>query len=528
MYFARYFHTLKYLKPIQIRYQAWYRIRRKVSKHAVFQYTKSKEAKWKILDFTPWINKPLSYTDHNIFTFLNNSFQYKNNKINWNDKQFGRLWAYNLNYMDYLLQLGMTKDTGLNIIKEFILNFAVNNTGKEPYPISLRGITWIKFLSKHKIHDLEINNNLYSQYKILQNNLEYHLLGNHLLENGFSMLFGAFCFSNIGFYKKAKVILQKELIEQILEDGGHFELSPMYHQIILDRLLDSINLLQNNQRFDNQNQLLSFLTEKALVMLSWLQQITFSNGDIPYFNDSTFGIAPNTYQLVDYAKRLNFNLNTNLKLSDSGYRKFTGSNYECIVDVGPVGPNYIPGHGHADMLSFVLYIDNKPIIIDTGISTYEKNNQRQLERSTPAHNTVVVDGKNQSDVWGGFRVGKRAKIRVLNDKVYYLEAEHNGYKPVVHSRSFDFIQSGIVISDVLSKNKVNANTYFHFHPDRRVEINGNTILVDDRYSLVFKTITDISMEIYNYPLGYNKYSQATKCKLTFQSKMQSQINTYEN
>jgi len=491
------------------------------------QPTIRKKVNCYLLSFTHFINKPISLSDQQ-FTFLNLSQIFNYNKIDWNFDKNGKLWGYNLNYMDYLLQEGLDKKQGIDLIRLFVKQFNDNSNGKEPYPISLRGINWIKFLSRNKIDAPDINKSLFDQYQVLFNSLEYHLLGNHLLENAFSLLFGGFFFNHIVLYNKAKQILEKELKEQILSDGGHFELSPMYHQIILDRLLDSINLIKNNQRFDNQNELLVFLETKANDMLFWLNQMTLSNGDIPHFNDSTFDIAPTTKQLFDYAERLNLKPNLKLVLSTSGYRKFKIKNYECIVDIGALGPNYIPGHAHADMLSFVLYIDNKPVIIDPGISTYEKNNQRQLERSTCSHNTAIIGGKNQSDVWGGFRVGKRAKISVVQDKASIIEAEHNGYKPVIHKRLFEFIQSGVLIIDVLSKPMDKTHAFFHFHPDRKVGVYGSTILIDDKYSLVFKAMTDINLEVYNCPQGYNKYSKAKRCKVTFQSTMQTQINTYEN
>jgi uncharacterized heparinase superfamily protein len=95
-------------------------------------------------------------------------------------------------------------------------------------------------------------------------NLEYHLLGNHLLENGFALLFAAVLFPESPLSRKAEEIIRAELGEQILADGAHFELSPMYHQIILDRLLESINILQSNNLF---SQLLPVLCDKASVML---------------------------------------------------------------------------------------------------------------------------------------------------------------------------------------------------------------------------------------------------------------------
>lgn len=539
MSLSRYFHTLQYLKPIQIRYQLWYRIRSKIRLLCGTPKYNSKDIESSLLSFTNCIDKPISFSNQQ-FTFLNISHKFPEGKINWNFNDYGKLWSYNLNYMDYLLQADMSKGKGIELIELFIKQLTSNSTGNEPYPISLRGINWIKFISKHRIRNHDIDKSLYSQYQTLYNTLEYHLLGNHLLENALSLLFGAFYFNDNKFYSKAKQILIEELEEQILDDGGHFELSPMYHQIILDRLLDSVNLLQNNAVFANQNQLLELLTEKVDNMLAWLKNITFENGDIPHFNDSAYNIAPTTKQLLDYASHLNLSVRhsdseggnqqlttSNQQLSTSGYRKFKGRNYECIVDVGQIGPSYIPGHAHADMLSFVFYADNKPFIIDMGISTYEKNNLRQSERSTFSHNTVMVNGENQSDIWGGFRVGKRAKINVIKDKQDFVEAEHNGFKPIIHKRIFDFNPEGLIIEDILSK-PIPAQFFLHFHPDRKVKLKDGRLLVDKKYSITLKDTTDITLEIFNYPVGYNNYQEATKCAVTFKSTMQTQIKVYEN
>ena len=59
----------------------------------------------------------------------------------------------------------------------------------EPYPTSLRGINWVKFISAHGIEKKSFDRYLYSQYRILLDQIEYHLLGNHLLENGFFIVF---------------------------------------------------------------------------------------------------------------------------------------------------------------------------------------------------------------------------------------------------------------------------------------------------------------------------------------------------
>ena len=197
----------------------------------------------------------------------------------------------------------MSESEGLKLINDFIMQSDSIKDGFMPFPISLRGLNWVKFLSKNKIKDQNINNSLYSQYTMLVDNIEYHILGNHLLENGFSLLFGAYYYQDEKFYIKAKKILITELEEQILKDGAHFELSPMYHQIMLFRVLDCINLVKNNSW--KEEELLKLLISKAEIMLGWLSTITYDNGDIPLLNDSANGISPTTQELNDYAIILN-------------------------------------------------------------------------------------------------------------------------------------------------------------------------------------------------------------------------------
>jgi len=175
-----------------------------------------------------------SYLGEREFIFLNCSKKFRG-KVDWNYGKYGKLWTYNLNYFDFLNQ-GFNDDY-IALIEEFIDNIEMVDAGMDPYPISLRGINWIKFLSIHNINNSKINDSLYGQYYILHDNIEYHLLGNHLLENAFSLLFGAYYFQDDLLYQTSKKILISELEEQILDDGGHFELSPMYHQIILFRVV---------------------------------------------------------------------------------------------------------------------------------------------------------------------------------------------------------------------------------------------------------------------------------------------------
>ena len=441
--------------------------------------------------------------------------------------QFGKLWTYNLNYFDFLNQENISKETGLQLIQDFIKNDALLKDGKEPYPISLRGINWVKFLSNNQVKDELINNTLYFHYCILFKNLEYHLLGNHLLENAFSLLFGAYYFQDEKLYNKSKNLLISELNEQVLKDGAHFELSPMYHQIILLRLLDSIQLIKLNSEW-KKDDLLSFLEAKASLMISWLHNITYKMETFQWLNDATFNIAPNSKNIFSYAKHLGIN-SQNIPLSDSGYRKIKSNNYELLIDVGNVGPSYQPGHAHSDTFNFELIKDGNPIFVDTGISTYEKNAIRQYERATHSHNTVKIGSKEQTQVWGGFRVAKRAKITHLIEKPNLIEASHDGYlsNGYKHTRSFLWGEKYLILKDKINRSTSNkAKAYFHLHSSvTKPLVDGNTIILESSgVSIEFERASNISIEEYQLSAGFNKTNLAYKIVVLFDQTLKTKIS----
>ena len=201
-------------------------------------------------------------------------------------------------------------------------------------------------------------------------------------------------------------------------------------------------------------------------MLSWLEEVTFNNGDIPMVNDCAFQIAPSTKALLNYGKLLEIN-KKNIELSDSGYRMFKNEKYELFMDMGEVGASYQPGHVIRTLLilSYMQIINH--LLLDTGTSTYEKNERRQLERSTQSHNTITIGDYEQTQVWGGFRVAKRAKIVSLKESSNLFSSSHNGYKNigVIHNRKFIANKDSINIFDDLNKQEVYEQiAHFHFHP----------------------------------------------------------------
>jgi uncharacterized heparinase superfamily protein len=353
----------------------------------------------------------------------------------------------------------------------------------------------------------------------------FESLANHLLENGFSLLFAAYYFEDETFYAKAKEILEEQLPEQTLADGGNFELSPMYHQIILGRVLDAVNLVQSNKwKSDGLGGILRHYAEK---MLGWIEAMTFSNGEIPLFNDSAKGIAPATKQLNDYAAVLKISPPASYRLEESGYRMIRKPKYEMAIDVAEIGASYNPAHAHSDTFTFELYVKGKPLIVDTGTSTYDKNRRRHIERSTFSHNTVVVREMNQSTVWAGFRVAERAHIVELEEKKESIRAVHDGYKKqfgLLHERTFLTHEEKIEIIDRIigTEEERSGIARLHFHPDVDIVLRGEE-LVADGIHITFKGARKVMLNFYRYAPRYNKLYDAKVAEVEFYNDLTCEI-----
>jgi hypothetical protein len=304
----------------------------------------------------------------------------------------------------------------------------------------------------------------------------------------------------------------------------------MYHQIILYRLLDSINLLQNNQIFNKQAGVFVFLKEKSVSMLQWLNAITFSNGEIPLFNDAVPGIAPSTEQLNQYAINLkvigqeDIDQQNPARLSESEYRCFKNDVYECMLDVGQIGPIYQPGHAHADTFNFALNVRNKPIVVDTGISTYNINETRLYERGTAAHNTVTVLDKNSSEIWSSFRVAHRAEVEIFKDEENCIIAQHDGYKKIgaIHKRQWKFFDNKIEIVDSLMGKVNSGKFYLHIAPEYKPEIKDDVVIINS-IQIVFQNVGKIDVVKTRLPNGYNQFNENYTIEVLFEKYLKTYI-----
>ena len=301
-----------------------------------------------------------------------------------------------------------------------------------------------------------------------------------------------------------------------MNDGGHFELSPMYHQLMLYRVLDCIKLAELNS-FDSSNQTVSILREKASKMSAWLERASYNSGAIPLVNDSAKGINPDTNTILEYSRSLNIEWNQ-LQLLDSGYRMVRSNQYELFIDVGQIGAPYQPGHAHADTFNFELYINDRPCFVDTGISTYNAGDLRFKERSTKSHNTVTINNENSSEVWGAFRVGKRARIMNLTEIPQSIEATHDGYKDygLNHQRRWEWSEDEIVITDrIIGTNQYEAKACFHLHPEIIIQKHNDGYIINEHIKLIILNALKVKITDYDYAPEFNVQYKAICLEVDF-------------
>lgn len=473
-----YFNTVKHLSLKQFAFNF---IRRIFPKQKIVDVKSIECHQLKLV--TPIVYKNKIDDDSVCFLNQKRSFDYI---ADWTCIDEPKLWRYNLHYFDFLLDDGTSEKIKDKLINDWIsTSHTLKVDAWEPYPVSLRLVNWVKYFISYKKNTVPEAwlNSLYQQADVLFNSIEYHILANHYLKNAKALFFaGAYlnCSQSKKWFDKGKKILVEEAQEQILDDGGHYEKSPMYHSIFVEDYLDVINLLKSNS-LDISNNDLEFLNNQTQKILDFLNKILMPDGDIPLFNDSAFEIAPHPDLIFDYAARVNGYMRqldhydeALLSFDSSGYYIIKNKNNMCVIDCGSISPSYQPGHTHCDCLSYELAIDGRRVIVNSGLHDYESSDTREYCRSTKAHNTIEIDGKEQSEIWGQFRVARRAEVlsanlyKNENDAAIFKGSYHpywSSKENIVHSRKITYANNQWAITDnVTGKGEHQVKSFIHLHP----------------------------------------------------------------
>jgi len=400
------------------------------------------------------------------------------------------LWQFHYGYHDYLLALladhpsdEQLRPAILSFLLEWIGDYPLyakgaRNSAWHPYVISLRIEAWIR-LAPLFPGEQAIPGHIFQMTRTLERNLERGTMANHFMKNIKALILAGLYFDGPDgrrFLSKGLRFLEQEIAEQVLDDGCHFERSPMYHTAMTSDVLDMIEALRAAGR-----QIPRYLQDAGNRMTAFLAGIVHPDGEVPFFNDSTRSFFLNTGDVIRRGKEMMkafgsepgpaSNAGTNAERT-SGLMVHRNERIHLVFDAGNVGPDYQPGHAHCDTLSFEASIGGKRFLTDTGVFHYRESPERTYCRSTGAHNTVRIDGAEQSEVWKSFRVGRRAKITGMSqntrDGIPIFRGAHNGYSRlgVIHERTLVVGKRDwfAVVDRFIGTGTHTAESFLHFAP----------------------------------------------------------------
>jgi len=463
---------------------------------------------------------------------------YKTIRIHAQNIQGDVLYTAQLNRHQHLTTLARaylySKDSRYS---EEIINQIVSWIQKNPYKIGInwspliasqRALSWIWCLAIVGFPNIypercwEILKSLYLHARFIEENLSLNqeYPNNHLIGEAAALaILGLFFpeFRKAGEWKqKGLKILEEQLSTQFFESGVHKEQALAYHLLVTE-FYTQVYLLCTRHKINNPS-----LLKKLEQMYEVLVMICQPGGTAPMWGDNSelravnlsdqkneplssfFSIGSVLFNRADMKKLCGkFTEEALWLLTAEGYYKFQDlkggeiehSSYAykdagifvmrdgwqqasryLVVDCGRQGLGKA-GHGHADMLSFELWANGKKLIIDPGTFTYNGAYKwRQYFRGTSAHNTVVVDGLDQSEPKPLGRFGWNRLAYPNLDTWYtskdfdYFAGEHDGYErlaqPVRHHRKILFIKGEYwILSDILTGEGTHQfDCLFHFPP----------------------------------------------------------------
>ncbi len=386
-------------------------------------------------------------------------------QVDWDYKETQQgacLWQMNLHYMEYLESLPAEESLAL------MADWAAKNPPYGPgywlatwnaYSLSIRVVVWMQQLARHSStispeHRPAILNSLGQQIRFLHANMEQDIGGNHLVKNIKALLWAGAFFDGAEFAHFAATgrrLLQQEIATQVLSDGMHYERSPSYHAQVFVDFLECYQVLAVGALKDR-------LGEALDGMALALRDTTEPDGFPALFNDAgmTMAYAPGDCLAVHAQLRAALpEPAPHIALSAAGYYGWRKGRHYLLIDCGPLGPDGLMAHAHADILSFVWSPCGERMILDAGVYEYRAGERRAYARATKAHNTLTLDDLDQCEFVGPFRVGRRAHGRCTRfeprEDGFVLEGEHAGYAHLrggpIHRRRFEFSAEGLLIED---------------------------------------------------------------------------------
>lgn len=397
----------------------------------------------------------------------------------WNVPEASHLWNFNLHYFEFCIPLASRYALGgdredVDQFKRLVLTWIATckypvGDAWHPYTISLRLVNWLicidlfgDSLAEDSIFLETVYESMYHQYRHLLANQEKHLLANHYFENLKTLLICTLLFDEDDIRAIVERDYLKQLDEQILPDGVHYERSMMYHKLILEGLL-RVELAYRSTGKSTPEK----VAMKAKQMLDAMASIERDMGKTPFFNDAADGVAKERESLINACRNIyGYEPDeTKTVFPDSGFYKLYDGEVALVFFAGEPGPSYMLGHAHCDLLSFELSIKGKPVIVNSGTYAYQSN-LRGYFRSTAAQNTATVNDEEQMECWAEHRVARGIRdVRASVVESCCIKASFLNCRNRFHSREISLCDDVLTIKDVFGGKPGRLVSFIHFGPD---------------------------------------------------------------
>ena len=512
-----YYRTIKNLKPVQIIYQIKNRLVHPKVQH--YLLTVSPEpVKMYVADLD---GEEQYLKRFHIAALMNNEIDLLHEKHRldgWHVPYASHLWNYNLQYLEFTVPLAVWyKNTGnlkyrnkwMEVIASWLENASKCRCAPDtyaPYTISMR-IPNILIGMQLTEPDADLEKKIYSsvfdQYRHLQKNMELGLLANHYLENLKTLVICSVLFGERDQYRLYFSLFLKQIDEQILSDGLHFERSLMYHKIILEDVIRVYTVLKNAGKTMDAEKLLSVIQ----IMSEAMGSIERGFDRTPLFNDAGDNVSKRRDALLHISEKLAGKLNCEkTEFEAAGYYRLEDkkSGITVLFDCGNPGPDCMGGHAHNDCLSFELSVSGQAVLSNSGTGQYQ-GTLRHFFRSAAAHNTIMTDRKEQSELWGEHRIGRRLQI-IAADTGLLPGAAAGAFRSCQgdrYRRSLKLEGRKLKITDQAASNGFHtARQFFHLVPGYRYERADFGVRVKNKDGeLVLKIIIPDSSEILIHTKG---------------------------
>jgi hypothetical protein len=300
-----------------------------------------------------------------------------------------------------------------------------------PYTVATRVGNWVAAATLvPALIDSELEQAIARHAARLAANVEQDVLGNHLIRDARGLALAGVALDDGPSLAVARSLLARELPEQILPDGGHYERSPAYHALVLRDLLEVAAATRWPE-----------VTAAADAMRPFAAASLRPDGVPAHFNDGGADVAPDL----------------GLDPPGDGVQVYPASGYAFVrtqhlwlaFDCGEPSPRFLPPHAHGDILSFQLWHDGRMVVADPGTYTYEPGQDRHWFRGTRAHSTISIDGGDQLALWGSFRGSLFPEVAPLeagDSRVGGTVRWRNG---VVHRRRITWTDDAVTVADEL-------------------------------------------------------------------------------